>query len=70
MAIRFNPADPTPLSDDEIEDLRSRLTNELVDHYVRLANGDDDEETEKPARRGKPAPAKADGEAKDGDLLQ
>lgn len=69
MAIRFNPADPSPLSDDEIEDLRSRLPNELVDHYVGLANGDDDE-TEKPARRGKPAPAKADGETKDGDLLQ
>lgn len=64
MAINIDLS--KPLTDDQIEDLRARLPNELVDHYIARSNETDDGEDKKPARK---AAAKAD-EAKDGDLLK
>lgn len=67
MAINIDLS--KPLTDDQIEELRTRLPNELVDHYIERSNATDDGEDKKPA--SKRAAAKADAEdGKDGDLLK
>jgi hypothetical protein len=58
-----------PLTDDQIEELRTRLPNELVDHYIARSNATDDGADKKPTGK-RAAKADADDAGKDGDLLK
>lgn len=55
-----------PLTEEQIADLRTRLPNELVEHYIAQSNGEFEGEAE---TKAKPA-AKTTAAKKDDDLLK